>query len=94
MLGALMVFGVIAANNPDIINNQYVQYMFLGLFVAFVVSFIVYITYLLKTFWKWGLTLIMIGVCCSHPYLISIRVKSSQKKNQERTVPLFFLSWP
>lgn len=62
MLASLIILGVIVANDPSIINNQHVQYMFFALFVAFVVSFIVYVTYLLKTFWKWGLILIMIGV--------------------------------
>jgi hypothetical protein len=62
MFISFTILGLVLANNLTIIHNQYVQYMFLAFLVAFLVSFIVYITYLLKTFWKWGLILIMIAV--------------------------------
>jgi len=62
MLATLLVFSLVIANSPSILHSQYVQYTFVGLFIVFLISAIIFVYALLKTFWKWGLILIIIGI--------------------------------
>jgi hypothetical protein len=53
-------FGFVLSSYPYLSQMTYVLYDFVGVFIAFVVSFIVFLEVFLKFLGKWGLLLMII----------------------------------
>ena len=62
MLATLVVVSLVVAYNTSILHSQYVDYIFAGLIIFFVISVGIFVYASLKVSWKWGLILIIIGI--------------------------------
>ena len=61
MLTVLMLFSVVAINNPAILNIPYIPYLVVALFIAMLISAVVFISGFLRAAGKWGLIIIAIA---------------------------------
>jgi O-antigen/teichoic acid export membrane protein len=60
MIMALIVFSLVAINNPAILDIPYIPYLLAALFIAFLISGVAFISGFLRGYGKWGL--IIIGI--------------------------------
>lgn len=56
----LLAFSLVLTYNPEILGIQYIPYLVFALFIAFLISSIVFIAGFLRVAGKWGLLLIII----------------------------------
>ena len=61
MIIVLLVFSLVVTNNPEILGISYIPYLVIALFIAFLISVVVFVSGFLRVAGKWVLLLIAIG---------------------------------
>lgn len=60
MITVLLAFSLALTSNPEILDIQYIPYLVFALFIAFLISAVVFIASFLRVAGKWGILLIII----------------------------------
>jgi len=62
MITVLILFSLVAVSNPAILDIPYIPYLVAAIFIAFLISAVVFISGFLRAAGKWGLIIIAIAI--------------------------------
>jgi len=73
MFTVLMLFSLVAVSNPAILEIHYIPYLVVALFIAFLISFVAFISGFIRGYGKWGLIIIAIATAIAVLRILVLR---------------------